>query len=54
MIKISKSAIRLIKFSCLKNRNGSAYDCFFRYYAAHDYFEAIEEKDGNERRVYEH
>lgn len=54
MIKISKSATRLIKFSCLKNRNGSAYDCFFRYYAAHDYFEAIEEKDGNERRVYEH
>lgn len=49
IIEMSKEKIRLIKFSCLKNRNGSAYDCFFRYYAAHDYFEPLEEKEDDDR-----
>lgn len=44
MIKMSREKVRKIKFSCLKNRNGFIYDCMFRYYAAHDYFEPFEEK----------
>lgn len=44
VIKLSKEKVRKIKFSCLKNRNGGQYDCFFRYHAAHDYFEPFEEK----------
>ena len=44
VIKMSKEKVRKIKFSCLKNRNGGQYDCFFRYHAAHDYFETFEER----------
>ena len=29
---------RHIHLKCLKNRQGSNYDCFFHYFAAHDYF----------------
>ena len=54
IMKMSREKIRTIKFSCLKNRNGSAYDCFFRYYAAHDYFEPCEENEEGRRRSYEH
>ena len=32
--------VRLIKLQCLKNRNGSPYECQFSYDAAHDYFAA--------------
>lgn len=39
VIKMSKEKVRKVKFSCLKNRNGGAYECFFRYHAAFDYFE---------------
>ena len=52
VIKMSKEKVRKIKFSCLKNRNGGAYECFFRYHAAYDYFEALKEND--ERSRYEH
>ena len=45
VIKMSKEKVRRIKFSCLKNRNGGQYDCFFRYHAAHDYFEPFEERE---------
>ena len=30
---------RQIQLKCLKNRQGSNYDCFFNYHSAHDYFE---------------
>ena len=52
VIKMSREKVRKIKFSCLKNRNGGAYECFFRYHAAYDYFEACEEL--NEDKRYEH
>ena len=54
IIKISREKVRKIKFSCLKNRNGGAYECFFRYHAAYDYFEASKEEDTCGRSSYEH
>jgi replicative DNA helicase len=36
---------REIQLKCLKNRSGNNYDCFFKYYSAHDYFVPCEEKD---------
>ena len=30
---------RQINLKCLKNRQGTNYDCFFLYHSAHDYFE---------------
>ena len=30
---------RQINLKCLKNRQGTNYDCFFNYFCAHDYFE---------------
>lgn len=30
---------RQIQLKCLKNRQGTNYDCFFNYFSAHDYFE---------------
>ena len=30
---------RQIHLKCLKNRQGSNYDCYFNYFSAHDYFE---------------
>lgn len=54
VIKMSREKVRNIKFSCLKNRNGGAYECFFRYHAAYDYFEASEGEDAYGRRSYEH
>ena len=53
VIKMSKEKVRRIKFSCLKNRNGGAYDCFFRYHAAYDYFEACMDEESCGKR-YEH
>ena len=54
IIEMSRKEEREIKFSCLKNRNGGQYTCHFRYYAAHDYFEAIEEKKENDCSTYVH
>ena len=34
-----KNQPRQINLKCLKNRQGTNYTCFFRYYSAHDYFE---------------
>ena len=36
---------REIKLKCLKNRSGNNYDCFFKYYSAHDYFEPCKESE---------
>ena len=54
VIKMSKEKVRRIKFSCLKNRNGGAYECFFKYHAAYDYFEPYEEDETPSNRRYEH
>ena len=51
MIEMGKKPVREIKLSCLKNRNGGQYECFFRYHAAHDYFEPLEKE--KERRIHE-
>ena len=34
---------RQIQLKCLKNRQGTNYDCFFEYHSAHDYFEPCHE-----------
>ena len=36
---------RAIQFKCLKNRQGNNYDCFFRYFSAHDFFSPCLESD---------
>ena len=54
VIKMSREKVRRIKFSCLKNRNGGAYECFFRYHAAYDYFEVYEGEENSVGRRYEH
>ena len=54
VVKMSRERIRKIKFSCLKNRNGGAYECFFRYHAAYDYFEPCKEEETIGSRRYEH
>ena len=54
VIKMSREKVRRIKFSCLKNRNGGAYECFFRYHAAYDYFESCENEGTCGSRRYEH
>ena len=35
-----KNKIRAMRLSCLKSRHGELFECFFRYYAAHNFFEA--------------
>ena len=40
-----KQQPRQIHLKCLKNRQGTNYDCFFEYYSAHDYFEPCESFD---------
>ena len=37
-----KKQPRQIQLKCLKNRQGTNYDCFFNYFSAHDYFEPCE------------
>lgn len=54
VIKMSREKVRKIKFSCLKNRNGGAYETFFRYHAAYDYFEPCKEEETIGSRRYEH
>ena len=36
---------RQINLKCLKNRQGTNYDCFFKYYSAHDCFEPCDKED---------
>ena len=42
-----KKQPRQIQLKCLKNRHGTNYDCFFKYYSAHDCFEPCTKKDFN-------
>ena len=35
-----KQQPRQIHLKCLKNRQGTNYDCYFEYHSAHDYFES--------------
>ena len=37
-----KKQPRQIQLKCLKNRQGTNYDCYFNYFCAHDYFEPCE------------
>ena len=36
---------RHIQLKCLKNRQGTNYDCYFNYFSAHDYFESCLKED---------
>ena len=40
-----KQQPRQIHLKCLKNRQGTNYDCFFEYFSAHDYFEPCDNFD---------
>ena len=40
-----KQQPRQIQLKCLKNRQGSNYDCFFEYFSAHDDFEPCDNFD---------
>lgn len=43
-----KQQPRQIQLKCLKNRQGTNYDCFFNYFSAHDYFEPCDKFNENE------
>ena len=36
---------RQIQLKCLKNRQGTNYDCYFNYFSAHDYFKPCDKND---------
>ena len=36
---------REINFKCLKNRYGNNFNCYFKYFSAHDYFQPCQEFD---------
>ena len=36
---------RQIQLKCLKNRQGSNYDCFFNYFSTHDFFKSCDHFD---------
>ncbi len=40
--KAKKKQPRQIQLKCLKNRQGTNYDCFFNYFSAHDCFTPCE------------
>ena len=42
-----KQQPRQIQLKCLKNRQGTNYECHFKYYSAHDYFEPCEQFTDN-------
>ena len=42
---------RQVQLKCLKNRQGTNYDCYFKYYSAHDYFEPCKESDFEENKT---
>ena len=46
--KAKKQQPRQIQLKCLKNRQGTNYDCFFHYFSAHDYFEPCKQEDFKE------
>jgi len=41
---------RQIQLKCLKNRQGTNYDCFFNYFSAHDYFEPCQHFDKDNKK----
>ena len=41
-----KQQPRHIQLKCLKNRQGTNYECYFNYYSAHDYFEPCKHFNG--------
>lgn len=43
--KAKQQQPRQIQLKCLKNRQGTNYDCFFKYFSAHDYFEPCKQDD---------
>ena len=43
--KAKKQQPRQIQLKCLKNRQGTNYDCLFNYYSAHDFFQPCETFD---------
>ena len=43
-----KQQPRQINLKCLKNRQGTNYDCFFNYHSAHDCFEPCDKDDFND------
>ena len=45
---------RQIQLKCLKNRQGTNYDCFFHYFSAHDYFEPCDKFTENNSKSSEH
>lgn len=42
-----KQQPRQIQLKCLKNRQGTNYECYFNYFSAHDYFEACKQFTDN-------
>ena len=40
-----KKQPRQIQLKCLKNRQGTNYDCYFNYFSAHDYFKPCDKND---------
>ena len=40
-----KEQPRQIQLKCLKNRQGYNYDCYFKYYSAHDFFQPCRMED---------
>lgn len=42
---------RQILLRCLKNRQGTNYDCFFNYFSAHDYFEPCDKFNGRIKEI---
>ena len=46
-----KKQPRPIQLKCLKNRQGTNYDCFFHYFSAHDYFEPCDKFIGTIKEI---
>ena len=46
-----KKQPRQIQLKCLKNRQGTNYECFFNYYSAHDYFEPCDRFNGTIKEI---
>ena len=45
-----KKQPRQIQLKCLKNRQGTNYECFFNYFSAHDYFEPCQHFDKDNKK----
>ena len=46
-----KQQPRQIQLKCLKNRQGTNYDCYFNYFSAHDYFEPCDKFNGRIKEI---